>query len=210
MIEHANETFHFCILFLLLWIKNGIGYNRKFTNKLVEYIEAGLFPSFSIRYMYRSLTPTLAANSSLVMPAFCWAALIISPRVSWILCTVGSPLPKYNFIDLSHVYNGTSVQLFMNWQCSWYWTKYMFYPANKKTRFCRGDSTRVPSIPRLELEGYFYALGCPRFAANQKQRVWFKEISRLFSDGIRPKKLLAMKRDCSPLTMNCHAIIYTN
>lgn len=185
MIEHANETFHFCILFLLLWIKNGIGYNRKFTNKLVEYIEAGLFPRV-------------------------FDSIYVSFANAYFICTVGSPLPKYNFIDLSHVYNGTSVQLFMNWQCSWYWTKYMFYPANKKTRFCRGDSTRVPSIPRLELEGYFYALRCPRFAANQKQRVWFKEISRLFSDGIRPKKLLAMKRDCSPLTMNCHAIIYTN
>ena len=31
--------------------------------------------------MYRSLTPTLAANSSLVMPAFCWAALIKSLEV---------------------------------------------------------------------------------------------------------------------------------
>ena len=28
-----------------------------------------------------------------------------------------------------------------------------------------------PSILRLGLEGYFYALECPRFAANQKQRV---------------------------------------
>ena len=43
MIEHTNKTFHFGILFFLLWIKNGIRRNRKFTNELIKHIEAGLF-----------------------------------------------------------------------------------------------------------------------------------------------------------------------
>ena len=126
----------------------------------------GFLPSFSILYRYRSVISTLFANASMVIPAFSRAALMIHPNISGRLCTY-SP-PPYIIILIYAIF--IMAQQF-NYKCtdSSQLTELNieYQPRQiKKTRFCRGNSTRLspPNPSFLDWRDFFMrwsTLGVP-------------------------------------------------
>lgn len=88
-------------------------------------------------------------------------------------------------------------------------TTYYSAPGNKKTEFCRGNSTRIfPPKPSFRIGGIFYALDILRFAAYQKQRIQAYAVEHTYPNGTQSKKALLIHRESSVYTLNLQAIIY--